>query len=106
MSGDFRQLLLGDSATAVEVANLHRYYAIHVRCQGYPLPVAALPSSINTITPALFSSISHVVAVGTRNPDDPFWRTTRRGNRKVRSILLTWHLQRHGLGKEGWVDSL
>jgi hypothetical protein len=44
-----RQLQLGDSATAVDVANLHRYCAIHVRCQRHPLPVTALPSSANTI---------------------------------------------------------
>jgi hypothetical protein len=45
----FRQLLLGDSATAVDVANLHRYYVIHVRCQRHPLLVTALLSSTNTI---------------------------------------------------------
>jgi hypothetical protein len=45
----FRQLLLGDSAIAVDVANLHRYCAVHVHYQRHPLPATALPSSTNAI---------------------------------------------------------
>jgi hypothetical protein len=50
----FKQLLLGDSATAIDVANLHCYCAIHVRCQRHPLPVTALPSLANTIALCYF----------------------------------------------------
>ena len=49
MLKDLDSSLLGDSATAVNVANLHIYCAIYVRCQRHPLPVTVLPSATNAI---------------------------------------------------------